>query len=81
MTSDGTLSSGAIAAFLRGIERRAALFAHLQCGDAGVAQATVAATRAASDETLAALAGGRQYALAPTLAPLPIQFADYARWH
>ncbi|BCT92017.1 hypothetical protein LYSHEL_10410 [Lysobacter helvus] len=44
MTSDSSLQGGATAAFVRGIERRATLFAELQCGDPTLAESTVAAT-------------------------------------
>lgn len=38
-----TVVPAALSAFVRGLERRAALFAELQCGDAAVAEAAVAA--------------------------------------
>src|SRR4249919_661212 len=44
MTTDASLPGGATTAFVRGIERRATLFAELQCGDPDLAEATVAAT-------------------------------------
>ena len=53
--SQSTLSESAsapvaLAAFLRGVERRAAVFAELQCGDAGCADAALAAAMRAFHE-------------------------------
>jgi len=44
MTTDASLPGGATTAFVRGIERRATLFAELQCGDAQRGDGAVAAT-------------------------------------
>ncbi|MGO4551087.1 DUF3106 domain-containing protein [Lysobacter sp. 2RAF19] len=57
-SSPGSTATGAPAAFLRGVERRAAVFAALQCGsadrgDAAVAAALRAFTRIAPDSPMA----------------------------
>jgi hypothetical protein len=64
MTADPVVATGAPAAFLRGIERRAVLFAGLQCGDPVAGDAAVAA---------ASLAFGRGAAAVP-MAEWPIRF-------
>jgi len=45
--TDAAAASAALSAFLRGIERRGAVFAHLQAGDDGAGMAALAATMAA----------------------------------
>ena len=48
--SESAAAPAAIAAFLRGVERRGAVFAELQCGDAGCGDAALAAAMRAFRE-------------------------------
>ena len=53
--SESTSAPAALAAFLRGVERRAAVFAQWQCGDAGRGDAALAAAMRAFHEGAAAV--------------------------
>src|SRR4249919_145721 len=52
--SESAAAPAALAAFLRGVERRGAVFAELQCGDAGCGDAALAAAMRAFREGAAA---------------------------
>jgi hypothetical protein len=52
--SESASAPAALAAFLRGVERRGAVFAELQCGDAGCGDSALAATMRAFREGTAA---------------------------